>query len=222
MLLPEDLGPAPADPARWRVLVEVLSEAVRRKPDGATPWYRLALAQLLAGDRDGNRRTCAEVRERFDRTDVADRDLAARACLAAPDAGSDPAPLLRMAEAGVAKDLKSNALFTLGLAHYRAGQYEAAIRRLDESIAADPRWVAMPQGWAVLAMAHHRLGHAAEARRWLAKAHDTSGDAARDVKPGRIFIDSAPNWMRAEFLILRREADALIRDDGWPTDPFRR
>ncbi len=122
----------------------------------------------------------------------------------------------------MARDRKPMPLYVLGLAHHRAGQYERAIQCLGESIAADPRRQPIPLAWVVLAMAHHRLGHAAEARRWLDKAHDTGGDEARDVKPGEIFAASSAPWPRAEFLILRREADALIRDDGWPADPFQR
>ncbi len=57
------------DPAHWRVIVDTLARAVRNQPGDPVLRYRLALAQLLAGDRDGYRRTCAETLEAFRRSD---------------------------------------------------------------------------------------------------------------------------------------------------------
>ena len=44
--------------------------------------------------------------------------------------------------------------------------FEEAIRRLDEGIGKQDGQ-GLPQNWAFLAMAHDRLGHQSEARRWL-------------------------------------------------------
>jgi non-specific serine/threonine protein kinase/serine/threonine-protein kinase len=213
---------APPDQARWRLIAEALAGAIRGRPEAPVLRYRLAVSQLMAGDRDGYRRTCAEALEAFRRSDSLLISLPARACLLAPDAGADLAVPLKMAEDGAARNRKPMPLYVLGLALERAGQDERAIRCLGESIALNPRWPEVPQAWVVLAMAHHRLGHADEARRWLDKAHDTHGDPGRGAKPGEILSDSSAPWPRAEFLLLRREADALIRDDGWPADPFQR
>jgi hypothetical protein len=54
--------------------------------------------------------------------------------------------------------------------------------------------------WAFLAMAHHRRGDRAEARRWL--------DKLRAWKPQE---SSAGPWVRAEIEALRREAEAVVR-----------
>ena len=56
-----------------------------------------------------------------------------------------------------------------------------------------------PQGFAFLALAHHRLGHRAEARRWLDKLA-----AYRPKETGDL------SWDDVEVRILRREAESLI------------
>jgi hypothetical protein len=89
-------------------------------------------------------------------------------------------------------------LNTLGAALYRAGRFEAAIHRLDEGIQALGGEGA-PNGFALLAMAHHRLGHRDEARRWLAKL------VAFQPKEGLEF-----SWDYVDIRILRREAESLI------------
>jgi WD40 repeat protein/tetratricopeptide (TPR) repeat protein len=58
----------------------------------------------------------------------------------------------------------------LGLACFRAGRFEEALVHLNAS----NRYTSSPgriMNWPVLAMAHHRLGHTAEAREWLEKAN---------------------------------------------------
>ena len=54
---------------------------------------------------------------------------------------------------------------TLGVAHYRAGDWAAAVDALEESMRL--RSGGDPYDWLFLAMARHRLGDAVEARRWL-------------------------------------------------------
>jgi hypothetical protein len=111
----------------------------------------------------------------------------------------------------------------LGLAHLRAGQDEAAIARAEESIRqADPGWNALAMNWPVLAMAHHRLGHRAESRRWLEMAHGRQGDPARGLEPGRDPLAGERWWDRADFRLLVREADALFPPEDRPRDSFER
>jgi hypothetical protein len=70
----------------------------------------------------------------------------------------------------------------------------------------------MPQAWAFLAMAHHRLGHRAEARHWLARL--------RDHRPG---ADPSQFWDEFAIRLLRSEAEAVILyDPAFPVDPFAR
>ena len=76
--------------------------------------------------------------------------------------------------------------------------------------------------WPVLAMAHHRLGHFAEARRWLERAHGRHGDPARGIEPGQDVIQGERWWDKADFRILLREADALFPAEDRPKDSFER
>ena len=98
---------------------------------------------------------------------------------------------------------------TLGAVLYRAGRSDQAIGRLEEALRArgdqgDPR------DCAFLALAHHRLGHRDEARRWLdrLREHRPSGDPARF-------------WDELEIRLLRSEAEAVVLyDPVFPDDPF--
>jgi tetratricopeptide (TPR) repeat protein len=106
---------------------------------------------------------------------------------------------------------KAAVLNTLGAALYRAGRFDEAIRRLQEGIQLrNGRSVA--QDWAFLAMAHFRLGHRDEARRWL--------DRFRARPP---VADPAKFWNELEIRLLRSEAKAVVFDDpAFPDDPFAR
>jgi hypothetical protein len=72
--------------------------------------------------------------------------------------------------------------------------------------------MSLPQDWAFLAMAHHRLGHRDEARRWLEKLQDRPSVA-----------DSADFWNELEVRLLRSEAEAVVLyDPAFPDNPFAR
>ena len=57
---------------------------------------------------------------------------------------------------------------TLGAAHYRAGEFPAAIQALEKSMELAKGGNSFD--WFFLAMAHWQLGHSDNARKWLAKA----------------------------------------------------
>jgi Flp pilus assembly protein TadD len=96
-------------------------------------------------------------------------------------------------------------LNTLGAILYRAGRFEAAVQKLNRAVevhgANGTEYDAL-----FLAMAHHQLGHAEEARRWLR--------LGTGVDPLAAQTPSAPGgtpWItRLEIEILRREASAMI------------
>ena len=78
----------------------------------------------------------------------------------------DPTRAVALAKQAVALAPASGACWnTLGVAHYRAGDWSAAANALNESMRL--RSGGDPYDWLFLAMAHHSLGDAAEARRWL-------------------------------------------------------
>jgi Flp pilus assembly protein TadD len=101
-------------------------------------------------------------------------------------------------------------LHALGLAHYRAGQYDQAIRRVRESLERDPKWPAQAVNWLVLAMAHHRLGRAEGARVWLGRAVAWIDAHAQPAgKDAGAFLPLAPHDEMA-CRLLRREAETLL------------
>jgi tetratricopeptide (TPR) repeat protein len=70
----------------------------------------------------------------------------------------------------VAKQPWPFAQYVAALAHYRAGRLEQAVELANKSVVY-VKWPDHHSNMPVLAMAHHRLGHADEARRWLEKAN---------------------------------------------------
>ena len=132
-------------------------------------------------------------------------------CTMGPDAPVDPGVPVRLAEIavrGIGAGDKHAVLNTLGAALYRAGRYDEAIRRLEEAIQA--RGGEHPGDWPFLAMAHQRLGHRDEARRWL--------DRLREHQPS---MDPDQFWGELAIRLLRAEAEAVILyDPAFPDDPF--
>jgi serine/threonine protein kinase len=109
-----------------------------------------------------------------------------------PDAPPyDPARAVGLAKEAVAlAPLEGNYWNTLGVAHYRAGDANAAAAALEESMRL--RSGGDPYDWLFLAMARWRLGNPVEARRWF----DRSGtwidsQASRDQELLRFRIEAA-------------------------------
>jgi len=202
--------------------VPVLRLAIEKKPGDPNLRHRLAVALLLTNDRAGYRRACAATVQQFGRSTARTLGEAGRSCLISPEALDDLSVPRRLAE--LAEDRQTRPhwwLYVQGLAHYRACQYEQAVECLTKSMEVGRTWKAVALNWPVLAMAHHRLGHAAEARRYLAKAHDTRGDSARGIKRGEVMSSQADWFDRAEFQFLLREAEELILRSAFPDDPFQ-
>jgi tetratricopeptide (TPR) repeat protein len=135
--------------------------------------------------------------------------LLARVCLFAPAAVVDGDRPSTMAEQAVAAQPKAAwYLHTLSLADYRAGRFDSAVKRLEKSMGSDPAWAAQSINWLVLAMAHYRLGHAEEARQWLARA-EQPGDKDRSGMTRAPYLSMhVHDWVT--YLVLRREAENLL------------
>jgi serine/threonine-protein kinase len=196
-------------------MVPILRQFVERNPDETLIRYQLALVLLLIGDREGYRRACAEAAEHFGASTDPTAFRVARAFSLTEDAAPFAPVALKLAEAGVNHSPKAGwTHYVLGLVHYRAGRFQEAVEQLNESLKVNPDWHAKALNWPLLALAHHRLGHAEEARKWLEKAHEMPVDAARGIPPEQRFGPETFWWDRAEFQLLLREADALILRRG--------
>jgi tetratricopeptide (TPR) repeat protein len=193
-----------------------LAEASRCIPHDARLPRRRVLLLLESGDRAGWRDACAALLDRFGGTiDPRPAGEVARAWALAPGPAGDPAAPLRLAEVGTGligtPGAMADTVTTLGAVLYRAGRCDAAIGRLEEALRARGG-ADSPRDWAFLALAHHRLGHGAEARRWL--------DRLREHWPSE---DPARFWDELEIRLLRSEAEAVVLyDPEFPNDPFSR
>jgi tetratricopeptide (TPR) repeat protein len=171
-------------------------------------WMTHASFLLRADDTKGYRLACQEMIDKVGQTKnpfIAHR--VAWTCFLMPDAVSDQKLLMKLAQRsvdGAPGDPWTG--MTLGLAFYRAGQFELAIKRLKPYAVS---WSTIPASL-LLAMAHQRLGQSEEARRWLDKAvkQMEAEVAAKGNEPVRT-LTNAHNWAACE--VLRREAEDLLK-----------
>jgi lipopolysaccharide biosynthesis regulator YciM len=128
-------------------------------------------------------------------------------CTLRPNAVPDPSLLVCIEERAVANRLLAR---VRGHVLYRAGRFEEAVQRLNEQLAATTDGTGSFREWLFLAMAHHHLGHAAEARQWLDKTIQWEAKQKADAKP--------MEWQhRVGLEFLRREAQELI--EGKAAEP---
>jgi WD40 repeat protein len=180
-------------------VADYFTAAAQDKPNDLAAWSRAALVSLAAGDRAGCRRLGTAIRDTFVHSrDANEVNNAAWACALGPDALADYEPLLQALEKAIGPKPGADQLNTLGALLYRAGRYADAVKRLEEGIARRDK-VGTVHDWLFLALAHHRLGHADEARRWLDKA-------VRALDK-----DTGDSWeQRLELRLLRQEAEAAV------------
>jgi WD40 repeat protein len=219
---------------RWEKAAADFAQAMERGAN--SPWigYVGALCCLAGGDPKGYRQACAKQVERFGATEGTGLNTVAWNCLLAPDALTDRTLPVRLAEkvlAGTAANDRNRYLYlnTLGAAHYRAGQLDRAVDRLQEAIQAQGKG-GTAWDWLFLAMAHQRRGNAEEARKLLEKAARWI-DEALQKQPERaganppLTLDQRLEqqrltWdQRLELSLLRREAEAVIKGPQTPDDP---
>jgi len=182
------------------------------KPGDPVVHYQFALLRLHLGDRDGHRKTCVEMLKRFDSSDLNAAYWTAWTCTLAPDAVTDWQPVVRLAEKSLGTDPKNcDKLQHLGAVLYRAGRFEEGAKWLTEAETAlkespNPRTTVV-YSQLFLAMTQHRLGHAAEADKWLKKAMQEI-----DRPPPEQSQAAASSWNRRLTLqLLRHEAEELLK-----------
>jgi tetratricopeptide (TPR) repeat protein len=207
-----DLG----DPAAAR---EASGNAVRLLPDNLELCCAHASVLLLAGDEAGYRQLCGRVLERFGQTkDRREAYLVARICTLAPGSVPDPAVLVPVAQRAMDGGPRAAwYLHTLGMAHYRAGKFDQAVQTFQQSLDVKPPWTAEVCNWLGLALAHQRLGHADEARKWLDKAAQWMDGAAASAP--RASVGPLPGIHPHDGLACRlgrREAEKLIAEAANP------
>jgi tetratricopeptide (TPR) repeat protein len=214
----QNLGRMLARTGRLEEAEVALRRATELRSPSYSPWCHLAAVQLARGDVAGYRRSCATLVGRFGQDDHPDVvHSAAWFCLRSPDAGVDPTDLVRMARkavergAGEGPGKRHDYLRTLGVALYRAGRYFEALGPLDESMKVQPSGDDACDRL-FLAMAHHWLGHADEARRWYDRAVQREEQNRVRLLKDKIATE---DWRR-----FRAEAAALLILADLPDDVF--
>jgi WD40 repeat protein/tetratricopeptide (TPR) repeat protein len=178
-------------------------------------WELFVCVCLQINDSAGYRKACIDLRQRTGGS----FPWATWLCALAPGGMPDPSPHLQQTErllASFPKVYKNYSTLTaLGAALYRGGQFEASIRRLNEALAAHGKG-GTAHNLLFLAMAHHRLGHADEARRCLKEA----GAWIERVTQTKLRDPNFPaqlqglSWQHQVLLArpLRAEAEALLKE----------
>jgi tetratricopeptide (TPR) repeat protein len=232
-------GNAHAELGRWQQAAADLMRAIEQDRDKPDPQVDLALVHLASGDIDGYRKACTRLLKDFGQRKVPDTaDAVAWTCILAPDAVEDREAVVRCAQWALMKaarkrfDKDKHALLqTLGAATYRAGRFQEAIGHLNDALKAlpepiGPRLSSDPKAyggvssgpapggdapdWLFQAMAHHRLGHAEEARKWLDKAVAWI-DQRKQLRWEGASSDFLIDWqVRLAYRVLRLEAEGLI------------
>jgi tetratricopeptide (TPR) repeat protein len=219
---------ANAELGQWRLAEQDFAEVVRLAPSNYRTWYQLAVAQLAQEDKKRYSETCQEMFRRFGQTSTTSQvanEVAWTGALAA-NSGVPGSELVRLANQAVRISPQQTYLNTLGAAHYRAGEYDKAVQRLEESrqafirereLSRQSARPSRPQkpgddgtvwDWLFLAMAHHQLGKTEEARKWLDKATPVVEQYASD---NRKEAGSSLTWnQRVELRLLHREATKLL------------
>jgi tetratricopeptide (TPR) repeat protein len=177
-------------------------------PISISTWIVATCSIVRSGDAKGYRRLCETMEQRFRQSrDVEEIVLVAHVCVLGPDALADRDRIVQLAEQRM--ELTANievhrfwSAHVQGLAYHRAGQHERAIVALDT---AQQQPGLTPQirkcNSLALAMAHHRLGHAAEVAAAFQSVRTAMDEEMQPVDRQSIEVQT-----------LFREAEAMLRE----------
>jgi tetratricopeptide (TPR) repeat protein len=183
-------------------------------------WYEHAWLRLQVGDEAGYRKVCAVLLDQFGKSKNPDEiALLAHTCALAPNALADPNRLVQLAEQRMAMNPPPSVHYVwsfhvLGLACYRAGQFQKAVEHLRKGLETEPGSKTNVLNWLVLAMACQHLNEPVKAQEWLEKAREWISRKTRDMpQNGGTF--APPGWEWRDWLavqIFLREAAALLKE----------
>jgi tetratricopeptide (TPR) repeat protein len=219
---------ARAEQAQWGAAIDELESVLKVDPENPTALYFIALAQLGAGNDQEYRRACGRMLARFPiEFDAAPSVVAA--CSVIPDAVADLTSVRATAQMIHNARVASNARLKkarpvaetqgeLGRILYRSGQFDDAVRQLDEALTSQsgndyPTFLNL----AFLAMAHDRLGNSLEAARRLAEAEKLLERISHDPKR-----EPAAWNVRVAVDRVRKEAESLSGPAKGAPEPGKR
>jgi tetratricopeptide (TPR) repeat protein len=168
--------------------------------------YAYAALFLIRGDSAGYSRFCLDMIRRAAQTEGPfEAYVLARSCATARKSPADPAWMVQWANQAVASDRQPYYFHVLGLAQYRAGQYDRALQSFTKASVKD--WAYWELNWFGLALVHSRLGHPNEARRCLDKGIRWL-ERGGSPGPGRPATMHPMDWLEAQ--LLRREVEQTL------------
>ena len=196
-----------AKQGRWDEAAETLRQLASSDPQDMLSQYHYHLCLLAQGDFEKYRTAARKLLQEFGKS-TSENLLASLAwiCVLSPNSVEDSDALIRLVWPGGDLDetqsrsasLSPAQLSTLGAALYRAGRYEEAILRINQSSETEGGY-SPPENHAFLAMACHRLGRASEAERHL-------GALRASLKS----LGSAFSWERVLVSSLLREVESTL------------
>jgi tetratricopeptide (TPR) repeat protein len=169
--------------------------------------FAYACLYLIRGDSEGYNRFCQGMIQRAGQTGHPfEAYVLARSCAMARKSPVDPAQAVQWAKQAIDRDQPAWYFHALGLAQYRAGQFDQALQSFTKANVKE--WIYSDLNCFGLALVHHRLGHADEARQCLDKGIqwlERSGAPG----PGRPANIHPSDWVEAQ--LLRHEAEELLK-----------
>jgi tetratricopeptide (TPR) repeat protein len=202
---------------RFQDALEDRERAIQSNADVVESRFVAGILRLYLGDAEAYRAHARYALGRFANDGTAESpEHAGKMFLLAPPDGADLTDALTCIDRALTFDHSESRIgwfeLSKGLAEYRAGRFAAALQWLDKAryhcgdiVYGDPRY---PEGTtlALTAMAHHRLGHAAEARESLDQAARLTNQLP---KPGETDLgNGAHNWVVLQIIL--REARGVV------------
>jgi WD40 repeat protein/serine/threonine protein kinase/Flp pilus assembly protein TadD len=196
---------------RWKGAAEDYARGLKLDPSDHQNWYHSAIVYLQQGDRAHYRERCAEMQQRFGKTNdpqIAERT--AKISLAVPDVAGDRSVALRLAQRAVTGTENSRIYqhfqWVKGVADYRAGRFKEALTWLRKSQEKLSHPVFKTEAQLFLAMTLHQLRRHDAAREALAEAIEMMDQAAPEqgADQGQMWLD----WVICR--TIRGEAEKLI------------
>jgi serine/threonine protein kinase/WD40 repeat protein/tetratricopeptide (TPR) repeat protein len=203
----KDLAFVRAQKGQWKKAAAESAKAIQLGADAAdldTNGWQLAWLRMHLGTQAEHRLTCLRLLERYQQTG----NLAAtRLCVLHPDRVIEPRRALQLAIRGVELN-PDRAWFweTLGLAHYRAGDWKAAVAACQKAMPLRAQSGSLEEWRFVLAMAQWQLGDQEQARRSYDQGLDWLGKNEARLDQLRL----------RQLHVFRDEAAALLGIKGQP------
>ncbi len=195
---------------RWRRAAADYARGIEpvASPD-THEYYEYACLLLLVGDKERYRGLIQTLGDQVDKS--TDPRLAyelARTCVITPEMTADPQRVIRWARLAAESAPLAWHCHVLGVAYYRAGNYEEALRWLGTSL--EGTWdMGRPLNQFVRAMIHRRMGHAERAAALREESIRSYEEMEARRVDGAVPAVFAADWMTIQ--IYRQEVESLFK-----------